>query len=415
VSDRHLVVALGETRVGSIRPERDGRASFRFDEEYRRMPARPVLGQWFEDDLGKVRVHRRRTLLPWFENLLPEGDLRRSVCKARGIDEGDDLGVLALLGQDLPGAVVVGPSTQAVTFEDEASAELEVEAEREVGGSAPALRFSLAGVQLKLSMSRRDDRWILPMSGIGGEWIAKISWTERFSGLAENEYSTMQWAKLAGFMVPECELTTMASLGGVPATLRAGRPESLSVFAIQRYDRVAGTRIHQEDLAQVLAVTPEQKYEHITYEKLGSLVGAILGEDGLEQWFARLALVIATGNGDAHLKNWSLLYPNRITPEWTPLYDQVCTIVYEVDDKLALTVLGTRDWAALDQGRLGRLAERAGLDVGRARDILSETISRLRASWPDAAAGLPFSESHRDALRQQWQRVPVLRDAGGLP
>lgn len=269
MTDRHLVVALGETRVGSIRPERDGRASFRFDEEYRRMPARPVLGQWFEDDLGKVRVHRRRTLLPWFENLLPEGDLRRSVCKARGIDEGDDLGVLALLGQDLPGAVVVGPSTQAVTFEDEAFADVEVEAEREVDVSAPALRFSLAGVQLKLSMSRRDDRWILPMSGIGGEWIAKIPWTERFPGLAENEYSTMQWAKLAGFMVPECELTTMASLGGVPATLRAGRPESLSVFAIRRYDRVAGTRIHQEDLAQVLAVTPEQKYEHITYEKLG--------------------------------------------------------------------------------------------------------------------------------------------------
>jgi serine/threonine-protein kinase HipA len=125
--------------------------------------------------------------------------------------------------------------------------------------------------------------------------------------------------------------------------------------------------------------------------------------------------VIATGNGDAHLKNWSLLYPNRITPDWTPLYDQVCTIVYEVDDKLALPVLGTRDWAALDQGRLGRLAERAGLDIGRAQDILSETLSRLRASWADAAAGLPFSESHRDALRQQWQRVPVLRDAGGLP
>lgn len=408
MSDRTLAVALGNVTVGSIRQGRDGRASFGFDEAYRRMDHRPVLGQWFEDDLVRTRVHRRRRLLPWFENLLPEGDLRRMICERHGLADDDDLGVLEIVGRDLPGAAVVGPASDPVTFEDEAAEE---DADRDARADGQALRFSLAGVQLKLSMSRRDDRWVLPVTGIGGDWIAKIAWTDRYPGLAQNEFATMQWARMAEFVVPACELTTMASLRGVPTA----QPPTTPVFAIERYDRRGRSRIHQEDMAQVLGVTPEQKYEHVSYEKLGKVVGAVLGEQGLAQWLARLVLVIATGNGDAHLKNWSLLYPNTVTPTWTPVYDQVCTIAYDVDDKLALGVLGTRDWGALDRARFARLIEQVGLEAAGGWAIVEGTIDRLRGSWLQAVGELPFSEPHRIALARQWQRVPVLRDAGGLP
>ena len=47
------------------------------------------------------------------------------------------------------------------------------------------------------------------------------------------------------------------------------------------------------------------------------------------QQFARRLLVnILLANGDAHLKNWSLIYPDAVTPELAPAYDSVFTRAY---------------------------------------------------------------------------------------
>ena len=206
-----LLVLLRDTRVGLLQPGERGRSKFSFFDAYRAMPRRPVLGQWFEDNLTQPRSHRKRSLLPWFENLLPEGDLRALVCREHGVDASDDLELLEILGRDLPGAVVVRPSADTIEFDSDERVETDPGAGP--GSGSSRLRFSLAGVQLKLSMSRHDDRWTLPMHGVDGDWIAKIAWTDRYIGVASNEYATMEWARAAGFDVPHCELSTLAQEG----------------------------------------------------------------------------------------------------------------------------------------------------------------------------------------------------------
>ncbi|MCA9706953.1 MAG: HipA domain-containing protein [Myxococcales bacterium] len=403
-----LLVLLRDTRVGLLQPGERGRSKFSFFDAYRAMPRRPVLGQWFEDNLTQPRSHRKRSLLPWFENLLPEGDLRALVCREHGVDASDDLELLEILGRDLPGAVVVRPSADTIEFDSDELVETDPGAGP--GSGSSRLRFSLAGVQLKLSISRHDDRWTLPMHGVDGDWIAKIAWTDRYIGVASNEYATMEWARAAGFDVPHCELSTLANLEGVPGHLPAATP----VLLIERYDRVDQTRVHQEDFAQVFGITPSQKYEHVTVERFGALVRDLLGPEGLREWLARLVLTIATGNTDAHLKNWSLIYPDDIQPRWAPVYDQLCTLVYHVPDELALKFGGSNRWAELDRGRFEWLATKLQVDASALLAGLDEALERLRDAWRRVANELPVSAEHRDALFVHWGRVPILRDSGGL-
>lgn len=116
-----------------------------------------------------------------------------------------------------------------------------------------------------------------------------------------------------------------------------------SVLVIRRYDREGTRRIHQEDFAQVVSLPPRLKYEHISYEQCAALALQIAGKDAYREFIRRLAFVIASGNTDAHLKNWSLVYPDGVNARLSPLYDQVCTIAWEeLPRTLALRLSGRR-------------------------------------------------------------------------
>src|SRR5690554_7890214 len=90
-----------------------------------------------------------------------------------------------------------------------------------------------------------------------------------------------------------------------------------------------------EDFAQVLVKYPHEKYNSASYEQVGRIIYEYAG-DGLadaQQLARRLLVNILLANGDAHLKNWSVLYSNRITPTLSPAYDIVTTRVYMMDEK----------------------------------------------------------------------------------
>jgi len=106
---RRLDVLLHGHLVGHIAEAANGGTDFRLVDSYRELVPRPVLGQKFEDDLDRVHHSRRRQGLPdFFANLVPEeGRLRQLIEQAGDLEPGDDLGLLAYVGEDLPGAVVV--------------------------------------------------------------------------------------------------------------------------------------------------------------------------------------------------------------------------------------------------------------------------------------------------------------------
>jgi serine/threonine-protein kinase HipA len=105
-----LEVRLGDVHVGTLTLLADDYSEFVLSEEYRRRYPRPVLGQSFEDDLTRRHTSRMR-LPPFFSNLLPEGPLRELIAEKEGISRHREFFLMARLGEDLPGAVIITPTT----------------------------------------------------------------------------------------------------------------------------------------------------------------------------------------------------------------------------------------------------------------------------------------------------------------
>jgi serine/threonine-protein kinase HipA len=400
MSGRTAHVFLNQILVGELVEGEEGGIEFRLTSEYRNMARRPVLGQWFEDHLDANQRGDRPGILPaFFENLIPEGDLRLKLEERLSLAPGDDLGLLCAVGRDLPGAVVVqlqdgdAPVTPPSREENE---------DPEIG-----MRFSLAGVQLKFSMVRRGDRFCMPGRDGRGDWIAKIA-LDAYTELCANEWVTMEWARTTGFEVPATELRTLGDLVDVPHQGES----TTQVFMIQRYDRVAaGNRIHQEDFQQIVGRRARGKYKDVTYEGLVRLAVQIVGKEAWPEMLRRLAFMVASGNDDAHMKNWSLVYPGAgIQARLSPLYDQVFTAQWpQFSITLALKLGGTKEFAAIDLGRFRELARRVGQRPEDADAVVNRTIAEAVSAWTMLRDHPAVSNGYREALQQHWRKVPLLK------
>lgn len=414
---RRLEVFLGSRMVGDLSESASGEVEFRFREEYLEWVPRPVLGQRFEDDLERVyRAKKPGRLPPFFANLVPEGKLREVLVRAANLEAEDDLELLRFVGEDLPGAVIVRPPDDLERHPAWREA-LRAEAEEDFSDEThpddvEGLRFSLAGVQLKFSVLEKNEKLTLPARGETGDWIVKFP-SPTFPQLPENEYVMMEWSRAAGFEVPECRLEHADRLSGRPA---AFVKEGDQLLVVRRYDRTSEGRVHQEDFAQVVGFPPELKYDHVTFDSMAKLVRGILGDEALDEYVCRLVLTIAAGNNDAHLKNWSLIYRDGITPEWSPLYDQVSTVAWDSPDRrLALKLGAVKDFGRVDRKVFERFAGSAEMEFRRVWQQVDSTLEALRQGWRRIGSELPLPAEHAARLSEHWQKVPILREKGGLP
>jgi len=78
----------------------------------------------------------------------------------------------------------------------------------------------------------------------------------------------------------------------------------------------------------------------------------------LAEFIRRLVVNILIGNGDAHLKNWSVIYQDKVTPQLAPGYDLVSTVHYVQNDSLALNLGGGKRFESIDESHFERLAHR---------------------------------------------------------
>lgn len=409
---RRLEVLLYDQPVGEISETPEGGTEFRLSAAYRDLVPRPVLGQKFEDDLERLHRSRKGQGLPdFFANLIPEGRLRDLIEDASGLEDGDDLGLLAFVGRDLPGAVVVQAlnEDQALTKPEPLLLPAPEEEDETIG---EGLRFSLAGVQLKFSMLLEGNKLTLPAKDSVGEWIVKFD-SVNFPHLPENEFSILEWARAIDIEVPECRLHSIEDVEGFP---RRYASADTQVLAVRRYDRLPdGTRVHQEDFAQAVGLPPKRKYDHITYEAMALLAKRFIDESAAQEMLRRLVFTIASGNNDAHLKNWSLIYPDKIRARWSPLYDQVATVAWpEPNRQLALNLASIKEFGRIDLAALERFAERAQMDQRTTRRFVEEILEQLRAAWRAIAPTLPLPEEHRRALVEHWRKVPLLSATGSL-
>ena len=376
-----LEVFLGDILVGMLAREAGGRLRFLFSERYAEMMNRPTLSLSYETAPGELmsvapRAYAGR-LPPFFSNLLPEGLLRDLLIRRAGVRPSDEFALLRALGEDLPGGVrVVDPEVASDNTTSDRSARHEQNEQDE----AP-LRFSLAGVQLKMSAVLKTGGGLtIPAGGVGGDWIVKLPATT-MEAVPENEFAMMTLAAEAGIPVPEVGLIELDRVSGLPEEMRDWPGRAL---AVRRFDRrEGGGRVHMEDFAQVFGKFPESKYEGHSYSNIAAAL-AITTSNGQEEakgFVCRAVFSALIGNGDAHLKNWSVLYEDPVRPTLSPAYDLVSTIPYIPGDRLALGFGGSRNFQPFDDRRAGRFARAAQLPFKAVRLECLETVERTMDAW----------------------------------
>jgi serine/threonine-protein kinase HipA len=267
------------------------------------------------------------------------------------------------------------------------------------------MRFSLAGVQLKFSaVEKARGGLTIPVTGVGGSWIVKLPST-RFAGVSENEFSMMTLAKGVGIDVPDIQLLGLDQIAGLPDGI--GRLEG-AAYAIRRFDRTAdGERVHMEDFAQVFGVYPADKYKQASYRAIAKVLWLETGEAGVTEFIRRLVFNALIGNADMHLKNWSLLYADGVTPSLSPAYDFVSTLAYIPDDKAALKVARTARWDGFTEDELAYLAAKAGLPERLVIAIARATVEAFREIWAKERGHLPLHGEIADVIDRQLQIVPL--------
>jgi serine/threonine-protein kinase HipA len=380
--ENSLSVWIAGARTGTL--EREGRRKyvFGYDGEAGEavsltMPVR--LEGWVAPDLH-----------PIFQMNLPEGALleavRRAVAKIIG---DDDLAILRATGGNqigrnrfaLPGQ---GPPTAAP--EPESLNELLTYPDTEELFhelvNRYALRSGVSGVQPKVLLEAKQ------RGTFAGEGYIVKTWGEEYPQLAANEFFCMTAARAAGLKVPEFHL---AENGGL--------------FIMRRFDSgPAGEPWGFEDMCSLQALGTRQKYSG-TYERVArSLKYFVSGEllpDARRQFFATLVLSSMVRNGDAHLKNFGVLYPAPGGPvSIAPVFDVVTTTAYIGNDVPALTLAGTKKWWSrkmLERFAVAYLA----LPVGE----VSEIISRLADAVMETRRGIPTYIADHPEFREIGERM----------
>ncbi|WP_439554915.1 HipA domain-containing protein [Dyadobacter sp.] len=259
-------------------------------------------------------------------------------------------------------------------------------------------RLSISGVQLKYSLRREEKALVLTENQ--GEYIVKpvppSTQLAAIEDAPENEHLTMQIAEQV-FKIRTAANALIYFDDGKPA------------YITRRFDlKTDGKKYQQEDFAQLLNRTTAsngQNYKYdATYEEIGTLIRKYVAAapPALEALFRLVVFNYIVGNGDAHLKNFSLIQHESGEYRLTPAYDLMSTKLhtpYETDIALELYegCLDTEFYAA--NGYYGRpdfidFAQRLGIAEKRATGIL-DTFIDLESQAMKFIAGSRLSEESK--------------------
>ncbi|RLQ22613.1 type II toxin-antitoxin system HipA family toxin [Seongchinamella sediminis] len=400
-----LEVLLYGEPIGTLTRVEGDRSLFAFNEEYIADQNRPVLGLGFKDKFGELLTEFRpyqTRIMPFFSNLLPEERLREYLAERAGVNPEREFFLLWVLGNDLPGAVTVRPA-DAEEWPSEAGQSLDEEAVRE--RKEKALRFSLAGVQLKFSaLEGADGGLTIPAKGVGGSWIVKLP-SEKYDGVPENEFSMMTLARKIGMNVPALELVDVADIGGLPEDVGAMRGQAL---AIERFDRLTdGSSVHIEDFAQIFGIYPKDKHKKASMVNIANVVAAESDDADIREFIRRLVFNTLIGNADMHIKNWSVYYPDKRIARLAPAYDFLSTIPYIADSGSALSVSRTKRFDSFDEEELVHLAGRVELAKALVLDTARETVELFHRYWAEEKNNLPLYPDVVSTIDKHLGTVPL--------
>jgi serine/threonine-protein kinase HipA len=384
---RKLTVSTPQGESGDLHKE--ARYSFRYRTDDRSRELSLTLPIRAED-------YASTDLLPPFESCLPEGHIRERLTK-RLLKFGkvDDMTLLEAVGGNGIGRLRFSSGEpRSSRPASEPPSLKEILSTRDSGEVFEHLldtyiASGISGVQPKALVPE-----LIKGTVVQPSVIVKATPPE-YPSLAKNEFVCMEVARRAGLDVP-------------PGFWLS---DDGQLFVVSRFDidQREGAAFHLgfEDFCQLMGKTSNGKYEG-KYENVVKAIHLFCGGNAAEssrKFFSYLAASVLLENGDAHLKNFGLIYehPRADKPKIAPLYDVTTTSIYSVagskDLTMALKLDGDRRYPSYDALiRFGR--EKCGV----ARP--AEVIDSIAQSMMDVASEYAdlFDRSFRDELFGAWAR-----------
>lgn len=376
-----LDVYLCDRLVGALERSEKG-VTFRYLPEYLSSESPAVVSSTLP--LSDC-VYEERDVMAFFSNLLPDEGVRRRIAEILKLSAEDTFGLLRMIGGDCAGAVafwVPGKKPQRPEepvyrelSDAEADALLRNLGTRPLGIADDFRGISGAGAQDKLIACLRKGRISLPLHGTPSTHIIKPG-IERFPESVYNEHFCMKLSSRCGFDTADCEILRVAGA---------------DYYVTRRYDRetVDGVvrRLHQEDFCQLLRCRPEVKYQDqggpSVVECARLLRDMRLPGADMLAFVDRVVFNFLIGNGDAHGKNFSVLYHGN-HPRLAPQYDLICTAVYPpIAKKMAMKLDGKFEFRWVTSGKIVRTFERAGIGEKAVRDSIVRQVAAIRRVLPD--------------------------------
>jgi serine/threonine-protein kinase HipA len=290
-----------------------------------------------------------RELHPVFQISLPEGALRELITKkfSKRFEHFGDLELLAVVGENMIGRIQVTPHGQAPSglTPHETLSRLIKEDTTTLVKHYLGERLHTSGVSggfikfLAKSPSRHQSgRPTLALE----EWIIKLN-DDDHPHIVLLEYFGMMAARASGLTVPDIHLA-----------------EDRKHLLVKRFDlNSEGMSVGFEDMCALFGRPARDKFTG-SVERLIKTIGTFCqGEKkrkSFDQFFGQYLLASTIRNGDAHLKNFGLLYENMQAAELAPVYDMLSMSVYaptlansrDADDGMAINFEGSKRWLTPD-------------------------------------------------------------------
>jgi serine/threonine-protein kinase HipA len=327
-------------------------------------------------------------LPPIFEMNLPEGVLRERLrlAFAKATGSFDEFDLLGVVGRSQVGRIRYTGQREQLQ-EDVPFQSVDEILEHRRGGDLfrylvdKFATFSgISGVQPKILV--RDEAAFSALDGSGQRFsesyrgathIVKFWDQNEYPQLAANEYFCLEVAKACGLEVPSYRLS-----------------DDANALVIDRFDlRPDGTYRGFEDFCVLNARRTDEKYrgsyETSIIKRFAQFANSSHLVEDTERLFTLIALNCALRNGDAHLKNFGIVYDNvQGEARLAPVYDLVTTAVYLPKDSMALTLNGSTRWPSvkdlqrLGETRMGGSPARITAILERITDAMSEVVSTMK-------------------------------------
>lgn len=170
---------------------------------------------------------------------------------------------------------------------------------------------------------------------------------------------------------------TVLEFFGMEVSRRMGLPTATAILSpdrehlyVKRFDiSTDGTALQFEDACSLLGLPARDKYAS-SIERVVHIIRSTVAPEATARscsnLFGQYVLASAIRNGDAHLKNFGVLYSPGSSPQLSPTYDMLTMGAYaprandgDALDGMALTLRGTRRWPR--QADLDSLAHLCGV------------------------------------------------------